>query len=233
MIPDNRKPAPRSPETVNWADFIQNTPDTPLQQSGLVDLNYSGESIALRELSGIALLRIRSLQPYPAIRNKMVSCDIALPADVNQSLGQDPAAMCLAPGEWLLFSEYLGCKRLYAQVQAAVEPRHTVALDLSDAFTVFRLSGNGSSWLLNKLSALDFQKDISCAPRCARTRLQQVAVTLHYHQPGGLATAPVLDLIFDRSLARYMWQLMVASAPHAEELELRFGSRSSTGPHLF
>ena len=226
MNPDDRQVITRRVESRTLKDFIEGTPDTALQQAGVIDLNHVGGSISLRELSGIALLRIHSLRPFPEIRSRMLACDITLPAEVNQSLGMDPSAMCLAPGEWLLFSEYLGYRRLSSQVQPAIEPHQTVALDLSDGFAVFRLSGSGAPWLLNKLSGLDFQKCIASAPWCARTRLQQVAVTLHYHQPGGLTHAPVFDLIADRSMAAYLWRLLVAAAPHAEELGGKFGRGS-------
>jgi len=223
MSPDKPRTTMRQPDSVTFTDIIHGAPDSALQQAGVTDLNHSGRSIALRELTGIALLRIHSLRPYAEIRTMMTACDITLPAEVNQSLGMDPSALCLAPGDWLLFSEYLGYQRLSSQVRASIEPHHTVALDLSDGYTVFRLSGTGAPWLLNKLSGLDFQKCIAGAPWCARTRMQQVAVTLHYHRPGGLANAPVFDLILDRSMARYLWQLLIASTPHAEELEREFG----------
>jgi sarcosine oxidase gamma subunit len=123
-----------------------------------------------------------------------------------------------------LFSEYLGYRRLTEQVRKAADGHHTVALDFSDGLTVFRLTGNGIPWLLGKLSGLDFGGGLPAAAYCARTRLQHVSATLHYHQPGGLATESVFDLIVDRNVARYLWELLVASAPHAEELEQQFGN---------
>lgn len=217
---------PESSTTMNWQEFINGPPNTPLQQAGVVDTGYSSRFIVLRELTGIALLRLHSLQPFELLENAMAACDIPLPAKVNESLGRDPAALCLAPGEWLLFSEYLGCSRLAKQVGAAAKPGRTVALDLSAGLTVFRLSGSGAPWLLSKLCGLDFHRDTDAAAYCAGTRLQQVAVTLHYHQPGGFATESVYDLIADRSVAGYLWRILTASVPHAEELEQRYGNRS-------
>jgi hypothetical protein len=34
----------------------------------------------------------------------------------------------------------------------------------------------------------------------------------------------VFDLILDRSLAKYLWQLLLASVPHADELALAYGT---------
>jgi heterotetrameric sarcosine oxidase gamma subunit len=225
MNQESRIITPEVPKFMDWQEFIKEIPNTALQQAGQTDSGYNSRFIELRELTGIALLRIHSLQPFEVLENSMAACDIQLPAKVNESLGRDPAAMCLAPGEWLLFSEYLGHRRLEEQVQAALETDHTVALDLSAGLAVFRLSGGGAPWLLSKLSGLDFHRGNDAAAHCARTRLQQVAVTLHYHQPGGFATKSVHDLIVDRSFASYLWRLLIASVPHAEELEQQFGNR--------
>jgi len=156
----------------------------------------------------------------------MAACDIQLPIQVNQSLGKDPAALCVAPGEWLVFSEFLGSNRLFEHVHESVDIHHTAVLDLSDGMSVFRLSGSGAPWLLSKLCGLDFHDGASATAHGARTRLQQLAVTLHYHRPGGLSGDSVYDLIFDRSVALYLWQLLIASIPHAEELQQQYGDQS-------
>lgn len=225
MNQESGNKTPEISKTVNWQEFANETPDTPLQQAGVDDPGYSSRFIVLRELTGIALLRIHSLQPFEMLKNSMAACDIPLPAKVNESLGQDPAAMCLAPGEWLLFSEYLGYDRLAQQLGAAAETGQTATLDLSAGLTAFRLSGSGAPWLLSKLCGLDFHHGADAAAYCARTRLQQVAVTLHFHQPGGFATESVYDVIADRSVASYLWRLLTASVPHAEELEQHYGNR--------
>jgi len=36
---------------------------------------------------------------------------------------------------------------------------------------------------------------------------------------------PVFDFIFDRAYAVYLWQLLVASVPHAQQLNQLYGSR--------
>jgi sarcosine oxidase gamma subunit len=93
---------------------------------------------------------------------------------------------------------------------------------MSDGFAVFRLQGNGSPWLLCKLSGLDFLAGRAAGQHCARTKLGQVAVVIHYHQAENKAF--VFDLLVDRSYARYLWELLAASAPHADELALTFGA---------
>lgn len=217
--------APGAQWAVEWQDFIGAIPGTALEQAGMTTTRHDSSTITLRELTGTSLLRVHSLLPFLQLKNAMAGCEVALPGEVNQSLGEDPAVLCLAPGEWLLFSEFLDIERLLVQLQPAIDPRHTATLDLSAASTIFRLDGSGAPWLLNKLGGLDFQLGITAGAHCARTRLQHAAVTIHYHAPGGHAGDAVFDLIFDRSLASYLWQLLIASIPHAEQLNQHYGIR--------
>ena len=50
----------------------------------------------------------------------------------------------------------------------------------------------------------------------------KIAVVVHYHQAGD--DQFVFNLIFDRSSAKYLWDLLSESAPHADDLALAFGN---------
>ena len=209
----------------NWNEFIDAPPCTALQQGGVEDRSFISTEISLRELDGITLLRLRSLQEFIALESSMAACGIVLPAKVNERSGQDPVALCQAPRDWLLFSERISAKQLLEQMQPALHVQHTIALDLSSALATFRLSGTAAPWVLSKLCGLDLHAGIRIAAHTARTRLQHAAVTLHYHALDGPASMPVFDLIFDRAYAVYLWQLLVASVPHAQQLNQLYGSR--------
>jgi hypothetical protein len=55
--------------------------------------------------------------------------------------------------------------------------------------------------------------------------MAHAAVVVHYHQPVDEDSPFVFDLLFDRSLAKYLWDLLSASANHADDLANNF-SRS-------
>lgn len=213
------------PETSNWHQLARQPPVTPLQQSGVAQGQYRSASINLRELSGSTLLRLHSLLPTEVLRTALAPGTIPLPGAVNQSLGHDPSVLCLAPGEWLLFSEFQDFSHLSGLLGSAIEAHHTAVLDLSAAFTVFRLSGGAAPWLLNKLCGLDIQRHTTAGAQCARTRLQHAGLLLHQHRPGGQTDHHVFDLIIDRSFALYSWRLLLASIPHAEQLAQLHGLR--------
>ncbi len=206
-------------------------PPTALEQAGVSENgyegDYEGEALRIRELSGATVLRLHTLLPLEAIQPAMQSCGLELPALANHSVGQDPAFLCLRPGEWLLFSEFLDSDRLLQRVRPGVEKASTALIDASDALATFRLSGAAAPWLLSKLSCLDFHSGQDAGQHCARTLLAKITAVIHFHQPRNGSSPFVFDLIFDRSVASYCWQVLRASAPHAEEMCRNWG-RSGT-----
>ena len=95
-------------------------------------------------------------------------------------------------------------------------------LDLSDGLGVFRLCGAASPWLLGKLCGLDTLAGVSTGQHGARTRVGDVAVVLHYCPAAD--GSPNFDLVFDRSVAKYLWNLLADAAPHAGELYRAHGA---------
>jgi len=194
----------------------QNIPSA-LEQAGVKTRVFRNATISLEEIRNRSMVRIHSLQEQPFPEN----APFTLPAGTGTCSGENPAALCLRPGEWLLVSASTPANALLETVKSRVDPEQTAVLDASDGFAVFRLSGPGAPWLLAKLSCLDFFADIRQGPHCARTKLGHVAVVVHYHQ--ALAGPFVFDLVVDRSFAKYLWLLLLESADHAEELTNNYG----------
>lgn len=200
--------------------------DSALAQAGIDVRRYQGSTLVLGERTGVTLARVQSLGTSDAQMRPFTDCGVPLPGRVDRCAGQDPTALCLAPGDWLLFSEFLDFGRLTDQLVPAVDHRQSALIDVSAAMAVFRLTGGAAPWLLQKLCGLDIVGVMSRGQRCARTRLDHAAVILHHHQPRTGAGPFVWDILFDRSLARWLWQNLLLSAPHAEELHSRHGTPS-------
>lgn len=197
--------------------------DHALQQAGLQHALHETADFSLRLLTAVALLRVHSLQPRTELNTALSQTGISLPERVNQAIGQDPCALCLAPSDWLLFSEYLTPELLDAQVHPAVDQRLTAVLDQSAALAILRLSGSTTAWLLSKCSGLDWRRIIASGQQCCRTRLDRLPVILHYHQPRSGSGPQVFDVIIDRSLVRQCWQMFLDRLPHACNLEQQHG----------
>jgi len=204
-------------------------PPSPLQQAGLQGDPFHSNSIELKEITSATILRLHSLTSAETLAAALETQGLTLPLQTNQSTGSDPAALCLRPREWLLFSEHSEAEHLASQIRPAIDPDQTTLLNTSDGLATFRLSGPGAPWLLSKLSGLDFLGGSSGAgavQHCARTRMAHAAVLVHYHRPGDGDLPFVFDLLFDRSLAKYLWELLSESAEHADDLANAFEGSS-------
>lgn len=187
-----------------------------LKQAGLTTQDFRSASLQLRLVEDVTLLKIHSLENVESTPVSLAGSDLMLPMTTGQSCGSDPTALCLRPQEWLLSSENHDGARLISELQSVFDPLQTALIDLSHGLAVFRLSGPGAPWLLGKLSCLDFLSGQSITQHCARTRMAHSTVLVHYHQAGG--DEYCFDLIFDRSIAKYMWTLLTESSAHADDL---------------
>jgi len=183
-----------------------------LQQAGIESREFSSNTLLVRELAGTTIVRVRSLS----------SAIIGLSAKPGQCIGGDPATLCIRPGEWLVFSETATPTELIHGIKSMQELEDAATYDNSDGLAVFRLSGEGAPWLLSKLSGLDYLAGRSSDQHCARTKMGHIAAIVHYHEVN--QEQFVFDLILERSFARYLWELLRESAPHADDLARAYGS---------
>ena len=112
-----------------------------LQQAGLDNKRFTSETIEIEELGAATVLKIHSRAGNAQPASTPPGLRWELPLDTGAARGEDPAALCLAPGEWLLVSTRRAPGELLADLGVPQEPLSTALLDLSDACAVFRLSG--------------------------------------------------------------------------------------------
>ena len=187
-----------------------------LRQAGVEVTDFGSKTTKLTELTGLAMVRLHR-QAVPADNPGR----FALPENTGQIRGKDPAILCLRPDEWMLISQTMPAADLVREVSDGLGNDNTAITDNSDGLAAFRLSGSGGPWLLSKLSGLDFIAGADSGEHCASTKMGHMAVVIHFHrdEEGSF----VFDLLFDRSLARYLWELLLASAPHADDLAGAYG----------
>ena len=189
-----------------------------LLQAGINELELHSDTLQMKEIARVSIIRLHSLDPVPQTN----SGQFCLPEETGQCSGDNPAVLCLRPLEWLVVSETLEVDDLLQRVQNQVNGKLVSVNDNSDGLALFRLSGAGAAWLLSKLSGLDYLAGGKDGEHCTRTKMGHTAVVVHYHQVG--PDQFVFDLILDRSLAKYLWQLLSASVRHADELALAYGT---------
>jgi len=189
---------------------IKATPSA-LLQSGIETCEFRSQSVSLAEINPISIVRIDAL-PGSSVNG--------LPEISGACIDGDSTTLCLRPEEWLVVSETLTSEDLLLRAQSQFESDLVFASDNSDGLAVFRVEGSGAAWLLSKLSGLDFIAGQAGAEHCAQTLMLNLDVLVHY-RPGKDGGA-IFDLFFDRSLARYFWELLIASTPHADYLAEAF-----------
>jgi heterotetrameric sarcosine oxidase gamma subunit len=201
---------------------------TALRQAGIRECAFEAAGLHMGQIEDPVLVRLRSLEPPASAR----TAALALPLEVGEVgpvtllNGEKMAALCLAPGEWLLVGPAgVACNRppdLMERLQQELTSDSTAVFDQSDGLAGLRVSGAAAPWLLGKLSGLDFARGPAAGPHCARTRMGDAAVAVHCHAVTGHGW--VFDLYVDRSVVHWLWQLLTVSAPHAAELHADFGA---------
>lgn len=117
------------------------------------------------------------------------------PPEANQTARHGSATILwLGPDQWLWVGD-----------SAPEWPSDVVALDVSDARAVIRLSGPQARALLARACPLDLHPSAFPPGRCAQTTLARAAMLLHLleHEQGA---NPVFDLYVARSYADYAWE---------------------------
>ena len=132
--------------------------------------------------------------------------EIDLPQAPNTSTETPPlSALWLAPDEWMLVCADGSEGDVVASLEGAVAEFHASVVDVTDARTVFRLSGAGARNLLAKGCALDLHPRAFGLGDVAQTMLAKAAVILHQTTDDADEAGPVFDIYVPRSFADYLW----------------------------
>jgi sarcosine oxidase subunit gamma len=131
---------------------------------------------------------------------------IDLPQAPNTSSETPPlSALWLSPDEWLLICAGGSEGDVVKSLAAALVTHHASVVDVTDARTVFRLSGADARTLLAKGCALDLHKRVFALGDVAQTMLSKAAVILHQTVDDAEEPGPVFDIYVPRSFADYLW----------------------------
>lgn len=125
------------------------------------------------------------------------------PADTGKGIGW------MSPDEYLLILPYAQVQAAISALEAALKGEHFLAVDVSDARSVFRIEGGKADQVLRKLTPADLDKLEPGELR--RTRTAQVAAAF-WAQDGGFT------LVAFRSVAGYVMGLLSHSALSGSEI---------------
>lgn len=191
--------------------------DPSLRQTPLAALGLRARAEGPPERIGVRLFEKRflgkiNLRADPADAGLIAEIDgalgFALPREPNTVTGQgDIQALWLGPDEWLIATPSGRELGLLRALETATSGRHVALNDVSDARTVFALSGPHAREVMEKGCGLDLHSRAFGAGRCAQTGLARAAVLLHQRDE-----APTYDIYVEWSFAAYLWRWLEDAA---------------------
>ncbi|WP_170337978.1 sarcosine oxidase subunit gamma [Ruegeria arenilitoris] len=117
----------------------------------------------------------------------------------------------MSPDELLVLVPYAEVEAKLAAMQGALSGVHALAVNVSDARAVFRVSGPTAREVLGKVAPVDFSSDVFQPGQIRRTRLAQVAGAFWMDDEESFR------VVCFRSVADYVFKLLkVAAQPGSE-----------------
>lgn len=118
----------------------------------------------------------------------------------------DGGAAWMSPDELLLLVPYSDVEARLSAALAKLDGAHALAVNVSDARAVFRVSGTGAREVMGKLAPVDFSPEAFTAGDFRRSRLAQVAGAFW------LDSADSFTIICFRSAADYVFGILSTAA---------------------
>ncbi|MBE0453859.1 MAG: sarcosine oxidase subunit gamma [Roseovarius sp.] len=161
-------------------------------------------------LSGMITLRgdLASKEVKAAVKKAV---GLGIPLQRQALSGQGTAVLWMSPDELLLLCAYDEVAQKIAALEKALEGQHFLAVNVSDARTVLRISGTGARETLAKLCPVDLSPGAFTPGMVRRTRMAQIPAAFWLDDSG------VFYLICFRSVADYAFgALKDAALPGGE-----------------
>jgi sarcosine oxidase subunit gamma len=179
--------------------------------SALGQARYEGFA-AIREIGPLGMITLRAKPDTPGLAASVrAAVGLEMPATRRIVRAGETAAGWMAPDEWLLILPYARVAAALDALRSTLGPAHHLAVDVSDARSVFRIEGPKAAEVLMKLTPADLN---ALAPdELRRSRAAQVACAFWADEVG-------FTRVSFRSVAGYVMGLLTHSAQPGSELEL-------------
>jgi len=137
-----------------------------------------------------------------------------IPSRGGVVLTGNTACCWMSPDELLLLLPYDAVSGALADIASSLAASHHLAVDVSDARAVFRVTGPLLREVLAKLTPADVSPAMLSSGQLRRTRLGQVPAAFY------LRDAETVEIICFRSVAQYVFDLLANAARPGGEVGL-------------
>lgn len=166
------------------------------------------DGIAHVEEAGLTgMITLRGDQSSKGVKAAATSVTGAkMPAQGQISFGKSGAIAWMSPDELMLFCPYAEVDAMLAKAEKALGDMHALAVDVSDARALFRVSGPAAREVLGKIFPIDFAPGQFEPGRLRRSRMGQIAAAVWMEE------ADSFGIICFRSVADYAFGMLKESA---------------------
>jgi len=170
---------------------------------GVSDTGAGGLKLSVQPLRGMVTLRADLLDPAVASAVKA-----AVGSDMPEIRKATETALWMSPDELLLLTPYGEAGAAVAKLTEALSGVHHLAVDVSDARTMFKLEGDAAREVLAKGAPVDLARDQFGKGDLRRTRISHIAAA--FWQSGD--EPDMFEIICFRSYATYLWEWLEESS---------------------
>ncbi|UWR70965.1 sarcosine oxidase subunit gamma [Phaeobacter inhibens] len=168
------------------------------------------------KFSGLAQVEDSGLQGMITLRGDLASATLKaavkaatgaeVPTSGQVSLAEQGGVAWMSPDELLLLVPYAEVEAKVTELSEALKGEHALAVNVSDARGVFRLSGDGAREVLAKICPVDMSAEAFKPGQFRRTRMAQVAAAFWLDNNGAF------HIVCFRSVGGYVYNLLCTAA---------------------
>lgn len=171
--------------------------------SPLGNATFAGKA-SIREIGPLGLVTLRARPGTPGLAEAILSATGTPVPGQRAALRQGETwTAWMSPDEYLLVLPRAGVPAALTTIAASFGSAHHLAVDVSDARSVFRIEGAAADEVIARLCPVDLPRLVEGEIR--RTRVAQVACAL-WRADGGIT------LVAFRSVARYVFDILANAA---------------------
>ena len=182
--------------------MFDGSPYYALQGSDGQAMLLQTEQLVLQAVNDVRKLRVQA-RPSAGINPARFESltGIVLPTGPQEKTDHERTIYWLAPNDWLLVNLTADADSIKSALRDSVNSAKTVVTDVTDAWSIIDISGEGASAKLAEGCSVDFHDEVfPSSGRYALTRLQHLSVIIHR-----LDNTPRFRILADRSVARFLW----------------------------
>jgi len=193
------------PVSVKFENAATSDIGTPLNGA-----NYSSDGLLMQELSLAGKISLRGDFANAEVASAIQSV-LSLPAELEANTfarDGDHTMFWLGPDELMAHTDIASVDSQMAELRSKL-PAKTAIVDVSDYYTVIRLSGEKVRPVLASGTPLDLHRSVFSKGQCAQTRFGTASILLAVNDD-----IPVIDLQVRWSFAEYVWKYLCKVADY-------------------